>query len=147
MSCAAPYAGHEDFAHFWCITVSPDEESHLNRMLTLAATPIHAARAANGGCDCSLASWADTYLMMLNCMLAAATYNCKCSNLTLTTEEKANLLEATREDLTNIRQGNIELCDGETGAEFAVTGWAEQGVTLFSRIDIITNDILRNTEV
>ena len=145
MSCAAPYAGHEDFAHFWCITVSPDEESHLNGMLTLAATPIHAARAANAGCDCSLASWADTYLMMLNCMLAAATYNCKCTNLNLSQVEKSMYMEATREDLTNIRQGNIELCDGETGADFPVVGWAEQGWNEFSRTQIVLNDILRNS--
>jgi len=45
----------------------------------------------------------------------------------------------------NIRNGNIELCAGETGAEYAVTGWAAQGITEFGRARIIANDYLRNS--
>ncbi len=145
MTCSGAYASFEDFAAFWCITIDSDEESHINRVLELASTPIHAARASAGGCDCSLDSWVGDYLMQLTCILAATTYNCKCSNLTLTPEEKRVYLESVTNDLTLIRTGQTELCAGETGSDFAYTGWAEQGTTEFARARIIASDILRNS--
>ena len=144
MTCSNSYASFEDFAAFWCIKVSPSEESHVNRILELASTPIHAARNSQGACDCSLDEWAETYLMQLACILAATTYNCKCSGLTLTVEEKRMYIETTTNDLLLIRTGQTELCAGETGSDFPVTGWAEQGVTEFARVQIIASDIERN---
>lgn len=145
MTCADSYAVANDFAAFWCIEIAASEEAHINRMLQLSATPIHAARAATGGCDCTLSDWATDYLMTLNCILAATTYNCKCTNLRLTVEEKRLCMESTTADLTLIREGKIELCAGETAADFAYTGWADQGTTEFARTRIVVNDILRNS--
>ena len=145
MTCSDTYAGFEDFATFWCIEIAASEEAHVNRYLQLAATPIHAARAATGGCDCTLASWANDYLMTLNVILAATTYNCKCTNLRLTPEEKRMYMEAMAADLTLIREGKTELCAGETGSDFAYTGWANQGTTEFARTRIIVSDILENS--
>lgn len=145
MTCSESYASFEDFATFWCITISPDEESHVNRYLQMGATPIHAARAASDGCDCTLSSWAADYLITLNCILAATTYNCQCTNLRLTPEEKRLYMEATVADLTLIREGKTELCAGETGSDFPYVGDAAQGVTEWARARIIANDILRNS--
>lgn len=145
MSCSGAYSTADDFAEYFCCTLAADELPGINRILQIAATPIHAARAATGGCDCSLPDWANDYLMQLNCLLAVAVYNCRCSNLKLTQEQKEMYMTAAREDLTLIREGKIELCVGETGADFAVTGWAEQGMTEFARAQIIANDILRKS--
>ena len=145
MTCAESYANANDFAIFWCIDIAPDEEATINRYLQLGATPIHAARAASGGCDCTLSSWATDYLITLNCILAATTYNCKCSNLRLTNDEKRLYMESTVEDLTLIREGKTELCAGETGFDFPYVGDAAQGVTEWAQARIIANDILRNS--
>lgn len=144
MSCTGSYGDANDFGSYFCVTVAADEEAGINRILQIAATAIHAARAASGGCDCTLAEWASDYLMQLNCLLAVAVYNCRCSNLKLTQEQKEMYMTAAREDLTLIREGKIELCAGETGTDFAVTGWAEQATTEFAAARIIANDILRN---
>jgi hypothetical protein len=144
MTCTQAYASYEDFAAFWCIEIKDSEESHINRILEMASTPIHAARAASGGCDCTLASWVTDYLIQLTCILAATTFNCKCSNLRLEPEDKRIYLEFAQNDLMLIRTGQTELCAGETGSDFAVTGWAEQGVTEFARARIIAKDVLRN---
>jgi len=144
VACTGSYATADDFAEHWCITIKPDEEAHLNRILKLASGPIHAARASQGMCDCSLDSWVTDYLMQLTCIIAATTYNCKCSNLSLTAEEKRAYIEMFTNDLALIRTGQTELCAGETGSDFPVTGWAEQGVTEFARTEIIAKDIERN---
>ncbi len=145
MSCTSAYADADDFAEFWCASITDEERTGINRILELSATMIHAARDATNGCDCTLADWASNYLMTLNCMLAVTVYNCRCTNLNLTQEEKQMYLTAAREDLVNIRQGNIELCADATGAEFPATSWAAQGLNEFSKARIVVNDILRNS--
>ena len=144
MSCSGAYSNAEQFADWWCITITDEEEAGLNAILADAATMLHAARGASGGCNCTLASWAAAYLRTMNNIIAAVFYNCKCTNLHLTPDEKQVYMTQVMQDLTNIRQGNIELCAGETGTEFPVTGWAEQGTTEFAQARIIANDILRN---
>jgi len=141
VTCSGAYATANDFAAFWCIEFSPDEEPQINRALQMASTPIHAARASNKACDCSLDEWAETYLTQLACILAATTYNCKCSNLALTVEEKRMYMEATTADLALIRTGQTELCAGETGTDFAVVGWAQYSFTERNAAKIIANDL------
>lgn len=145
MACSGTYADSNDFAQYWCIELCEEDEARLNRALRLAATRIHAARAASGGCDCSLDTWVADYLMELNILIAVVTYNCKCTNLRLTAEEKAVYLEGVTADLTLIREGKIELCAGETGSDFPAVARAEQGWDEFSQAQIIINDGLRNS--
>jgi hypothetical protein len=134
-----------DFGTFFCAPVDDDEEAQLNRILRLAATRINMARQAQGACDCTLSATASEYLKYLNCVLAVAFYNCKCTNLVVTVEEKKMYMEAAMADLELIQKGQIELCDGETGADFPWTGWAEQGWTEATQVEIIVNDILKNS--
>jgi len=145
MGATNAYADAGDFANHFCLTVESGEESQLNYFLETQAAAITMALAANGALDCAKSAQANRFLMLLNVCLAAASYKCPCSGLNLTTEERKMLFEAARQDLIAIREGKIELCQGETGADFPVTGWAEQGVSEFARRDIIANDYLRNS--
>jgi hypothetical protein len=144
--CTSAYATAKDFGDYFCSEVRSEREAVVNRMLNIAAARIHAARQASGQCDCTLASWASTYLMELNVWIARYVYNCPCSSAKiLSNEEKSMYLEAIQADLQAIRESKIELCAGETGADFPVTGWADQGVTEFARARIIANSVLRGS--
>lgn len=145
MSCAESYADANDFGTMFCALVNEDEEAQLNRTLRLAATRINMSRQAQGACDCTLSATSLEYLKYLNCILAIAFYNCKCTNLNVTADEKRMYMEAAMKDLELIRKGQIELCEGETGADFPYTGWAEQGWTEANRAQIIASDILRHS--
>jgi len=145
MTCSESYADSNDFGTFFCDLVSEEEEANLNRILSLAATRINMARQAQGACDCTLSTTSHEYLKYLNCILAIAFYNCQCTNLKLTVEEKRMYLEAATTDLELIRTGALELCAGETGSDYPYVGHAEQGWTEAAQVQIIANDILRNT--
>ena len=145
MACSEFYADANDFGTFFCAPVNDDEEAQLNRTLRLAATRINMARQAQGACDCTLSATSVEYLKYLNCILAIAFYNCKCTNLNVTVEEKKMYMEAALADLELIQTGKIELCAGETGADFPWTGSAQQGWTEATQVQIIVNDILRNS--
>lgn len=145
MTCAESYADANDFGLMFCETVSSEDEPQINFALRLSANRINMARQAQGACDCNLSTASAEYLKWLNCLLALALHNCKCTNLRVTPETKQLYLEASMADLELIQTGKIELCEGETGADFPYTGWADQGTTEFAQVRIIVNDILRNS--
>jgi len=145
MSCSGAYASADDFASFWCLDTPLDaaEEAALETFLELAAGDIHAARAASGGCDCTLAGWAADFLKKLNVIEAAVIHNCPCQSARLSDAMKPTWLEWITNQMELIRTGKLELCDGETGSEYPAFGWAEMGVTEFNQARIIYNRQLR----
>ena len=145
MSCTNAYADAVDFGNFFCVDIPSEEEALLNRNLELASAPIRMALGSVDALDCTKSDAGNQFLMLLNIYLAVASYNCKCSNVHLTPEDKKMFFDAARQDLVAIRENKIEVCQGETGADWPVTGWAEQGVSEFARRDIIANDYLRNS--
>jgi len=145
MPCTGAYASADEYAQWWCLDLDgPEEESIVNLFLEIAASDIHAAMAAQGMCDCTLASWAETYLKKLNIIDAAIYHKCPCARTKLTDELRQAFLTWISNELSNIRMGRIELCAGETGSEFPYTTYAEMGTTEFAKVNIIVNDILRN---
>lgn len=147
MPCSNRYADANDFAAKYCESYDEDDESELNRLLELAASNINIAIMAQGACDCTFSSYAQQYLIDLNCAIALVTFNCPCTIIrALSAEERAIWAEWANSQLEQIRTGQLELCDGETGSEFPYTSWAEQGVTEFARTRIIVSDVLRNSE-
>ncbi len=111
--------------------------------LEITASDIHAALAASGACDCDLASWAMVFLKKLNIIDAAVLYVDGCVHLT--DAQRKMFLDWISTQLDHIRDGTLELCEGETGAEFPAIGWAEQSVTEFAAAQIILNDSQRDT--
>ena len=146
MTCSGAYTDADGFAQYWCITIDEEDEARLNRFLRMAATRIHAARSASGGCDCALAEWAADYLAELNILIAVTTYICKCTNLNLTADQIAAYLDAVQNDLTLIREGKTELCAGETGADFPAFDYAEMTWTTFATEEILENEVLRRND-
>ena len=129
---------------FRVVTIDAVEIAEIEFYLDFAAANIHAALAANGQCDCSLASWAEGFLQKLNIIDAAAYFTCKCAAGSLSDETRRLYLENANQILENIRQGKLELCAGETGSEYPALGIAEHSTTEFEAAQIIYNDILRN---
>ena len=126
------------------VFITAAERSAIEHYLNVAAGDIHAARAAAAACDCVLAGWAADYLSKLNIIDAAAYHTCKCGKPALSEDERMNILRWADEQLGLIRTGNIELCHGETGADFPAIGWAEQSLTDFATAQIIVNYQRRN---
>lgn len=145
MTCTGPFADANDFQTRFCDIIIEEDEAEVNRILRLAASNIHAARAAQGACDCTLAPWATDYLVELNCIVALVTYNCNCSSIkTLSAEDRAIWADWARAQLEDIRTGRIELCDGQTGIEYPAWGVAQYSFTERNWAKIIVNDMLRN---
>jgi len=141
MACVGRYATADEFAQHFCmdLPLSAEQQAAIERNLDLAASEVHAAMAANDMCDCTLAGWATTYLKTLNIRAAAALYDCECGRPHLTNEERRDIIDWTQNLLENVRMGNIELCDGETGREYPVADAIEMAVDEFSTARIIYN--------
>ena len=55
-------------------------------------------------------------------------------------ELKGRYLEWCSVQLEAIRKGELDLCQGATGADFPSLGWAQQGWTNWSTAEIIYNE-------
>ena len=121
------------------------EISTIQHYLDIAASDIHAALAATGACDCTLAAWATGFLEKLNIIDAAAYYSCPCGQPKFSDAQKNNLLQWMSTQLEMLVTGDLDVCAGATGAKFPALGWADQAVSDFASAQIIWNDILRNS--
>ena len=143
MACTGAYATFQQFADFFCIDCTDSDcQSIIENILDLAASDIHAALAATGACDCTLASWAQTFLAKLNIIEAAAYYQCpdECGMPRLSDEMKQAYISWIDNQLTKISSGELELCDGHTGKDYPSLGWAQQGWTNWTTAEIIYNE-------
>ncbi len=125
------------------VAIDAAEISTIEHYLDIAASDIHFALAASGACDCTLASWAAAGLSKLNIIDAAAYYQCPCGQPSITPEQRAAYLEWVTGQLSLLREGKLEVCQGATGADFPAIGWAEQSLTVFTTAEIIYNATLR----
>jgi hypothetical protein len=135
----------DDGDEYRIVPITGDEIATIDHFLDITASDIHAALHAQGMCDCTPASWALGYLSKLNIIEAALFYQCPCAKPSITDAMRVALLTWASDQIANIRMGKIELCSGETGAEFPYVSWAQMGTTEFAQINIIVNDILRNS--
>ena len=146
MSCDSTWATAQQFADFWCLDdICAEEKETIEHFLDIAAYDIFAALASTGACDCTLASWAGGYLAKLNIIEAAAYYNCPCANPRMSTERKQMFLDWASGQLEMLANGKLDVCDGHTGSQYPVIGWAQQSVTEFAAAEIIVHDILENS--
>ena len=130
---------------FRIATVTQEEQSQIENYLDITAADVHAALAASGACDCTLASWATKLLAKLNIVEAGVFHQCPCGKPNLTEAERAAYLQWVNGQMDLLRTGKLEVCSGETGSEFPAVGWAEQSVTEFAAAKIIQNDSDRNS--
>ena len=150
MACSGRYATAAEYFAFFCGSngddcFDPEDESIVNEFLEKAAGDVHAAVAAAGACDCTLAGWAENYLKKLNILDAAVIQGCPCAN-PYDAAQKRLIADELRRNFDMIMMGDIELCDGYTGANFPAFGAAEQSLTEWSTAAIIRNEFLRDRE-
>lgn len=119
--------------------LSGAEISAIESILDISASDIHSALAAANACSCTLATWAAQYLAKLNIIDAQVFYNCACGNTPISDDRKTALQTWVDAQLTLISNGTIEVCAGETGADFPAIDWAEQSGTAFAAAEIIEN--------
>lgn len=127
------------------VAIDANEQALIETYLAIAASDIHAALAATGACDCTLAAWAEEYLKKLNIIDAAVIHACPCGKAQISDAMKGTWLEWLDRQFELLRTGKVDVCAGATGAEFPAIGWAQQGITEFNQARIILNDILAGT--
>lgn len=120
------------------------ERGQIEGALDIAASDIMISLAATGQCDCTWSAFATTYVAKLNIIDAASYYQGKCGSPKFTNDQRQMYLRWMGEQLLMLTTGKLDLCAGATGADFPVTGYAEQAVTEFARAGIVWNDIERN---
>lgn len=144
MTCTDPYATVNEFANFWGINCTEIEAQVLIEMcLEVASGNIHAALASVAACDCALAPWAGIWLRKINILEAGVLYNARCGRPSLTDDAKRMFLEWVDRQLELVRVGKLDLCAGETGADWPSIGWASQALTERQAAEIIANAIQR----
>jgi len=146
MPCSGRYATAAEYFAFFCgagTDHDTEEESIVNEFLEKAAADIHAAVSAAGACDCTLAGWALTYLKKLNILDAAVIQGCPCAN-PYDAPQKRLIAEELRRNFDMIMTGDVELCEGYTGANYPAFGTAERSLTEWSTAAIIKNRMMRS---
>lgn len=141
----------DDGDEYRIVAMTRAEQSAAENALDIAASDIHSAMFAANACNCDLADWAYnaapdgySYLAKLNIIDAAIYYQCPCSKAHISDEMRRAYLEWIDNQLQLIRTGKLELCDGETGADFPAVDYAELTWTTFNTARIIANTIKRS---
>lgn len=145
MACSGKFATAQEYDDLLCAGLDlddPDVVSQVNIFLTIAASDIHAAMAAQGMCDCTLADWATTYLKKLNIVDALILHDCPCGNRPTQAEKERKAIWIEKQ-LDLIREGKLTLCAGDTGADFPAWGVSEMTYTSWNEAQILANEQLR----
>jgi len=127
------------------VAIDQNEIAQIELYLDIAASDIHAALAASGACDCTLASWAHKYLEKLNIIDAAAYYQCPCAKPNITDDMRQAYLDWASNQLNMLIIGKLDVCQDATGSDFPAIGWAEQSLTDFATAEIILNRRMRES--
>lgn len=135
----------DDGDEYRIVGINAAQIATIENYLAITAGNINATIASVGACDCTFSAWGQQLLEKLNIIETGAYHFAVCGmpGQHLSTEDKRLLLDQVNQQLAYIRSGEVELCDGETGSTFPVTGWAEQSVTEFNRARIIANRLWR----
>lgn len=144
MACEGRYASAVDYNTIMCAGANltdPAVVARIEAYLDMAASDIHMALASIGACDCTLASWAETYLKKLNVVDAAVIQQCSCGSIDDADKQMWLTWLETQYEL--IREGKIVLCDGETGSQYPAFADAEIAHTDWSAAEIIANRMAR----
>ncbi len=107
------------------------------------AARINAALAANGQCDCTFASWANTLLANMNLIATSLLIYGRCG-VGFTNDQREFWDTWLTEQLRLLREGEIDVCQGATGPHFPAYATATPAVTEFQRAELIAIDLLKN---
>ena len=126
-------------------TLDATELVTAEHYLDITAVDITIALQSIGACDCTWWSQFDDWAKKINIIEAAVLHSCPCASPELSDAQRVSLLDWADKQLERLRKMEFDPCEGHTGKDFPVTGWAAQSKTPFVSADIIINDILRNS--
>ncbi len=124
------------------VFINAAEIAQIEHWLNTTAGDIRAALGAAGATSCTYSCWGANFLAEINIILARIFFDCPCAP-TLTDGEKSKYADMVAERLKQIRSGEVDVCEGETGSLFPAIGWAEQAHTEWNAARIIVNDTNR----
>lgn len=128
-------------------TITAQQAAHINRILVRSAGMINLALQSASACDCTFSAEAEAALQHLNIVIAAAFYACNCGkSAVIVGDVRRDYQRWAQEMLTELRDGRLEVCEGETGSDYPVLGWAERALTPHNVADIIRNRLLRDQD-
>ena len=126
------------------VTVDAFERASIEHYLDITASDIQSALAAQGMCDCTFSAWGAALVKKLNIIDAAAFHQCSCA-VKLTETERQQYRNWMDAQLKLIREGKIDLCEGGTGSEAPAFGSVKEGITEFSKAQIISDRIAKES--
>jgi hypothetical protein len=121
--------------------LTTQQRSTIEVYLDMTAADIHAAMAAQNACNCTLQSWVVQYLAKINIIEASAFYTCPCAKPNLSDERQQNFVEWAERQLIQIRDGEIVLCEGDTGKNYPAVGTIQYSHTPWTAEEIINNNL------
>lgn len=121
-----------------------DTVAMVESFLRIAAGDINAARESAGAGACVVSDAMDGFLRKLNVVGAAIMHNCPCARPNLSDAMRMSYLQWVGEQLTAIRTGDIELCQGYTGASYPAVGFAQMAWTDWRAAEIAIDQMLRD---
>jgi hypothetical protein len=141
MSCLENWSDSASYFAFWGVEPDScgDADDIVTRYLKRASGVINMAIQAQGACSCVFTDATNAYLGQLAVVLAVIYHVQPCARPVLTVEQQRMYLDQATNEIAMIRKGEIELCVGETGADFPAIGWAEQSLTDMNAARIIVN--------
>ena len=139
------YGTPEGYVRFWCIMDCDELEGPGRELmissLQMASGDINMAIQSAGAQNCTFTDTAQRFLERMAYVGAALFYNCPCNNARLRDEQLVTYMDWLTTNLTAIREGELELCQGETGSNYPSMGFAQQNVTPWTE-----NQIRQNAE-
>lgn len=152
MTCLDAYATPAQYSEWWgywqhkidLTRMTADEILALEAQLKMAAGDINLALQQVGACNCTIAGYGLEFLKKLNCIGTAVVYKAPCGPR-LSDDDRKLWLEQLNADLMAIRSGKIELCSGNTGAEYPAYGTAQPNWTPFVEEQLIKDGILKDS--
>lgn len=150
MGCSSSYTTADEVAEFICRMESfnPHDEPtviDVNRYITKVARQINVTLRATAQCDCTFSTDALEYLQQLNIIGASLMIVCHRCQPQFTDDERRYWGEWLKDELSYLRSGELDLCDGATAKQYPAMTWAEQSLTDFNIARIVYNDVLRNS--
>jgi hypothetical protein len=148
--CSTTYTTADDLAEFFCRNEGYSAASFptfddVERYIEKAARRINLHLRATAQCSCTMSADATEYLQSLNLVGAALFIVCPKCNPRFTNDERRYWSDWLNAELTLLRSGELDLCDGATAVQYPHMTWAEQSVTEWNAARIVYNDILRDS--
>lgn len=126
-------------------TMNASELITAEHYLDITAVDITIALQSVAACDCTWWTYFSDWAKKINIIEAAVLHKCPCASPALSEGQMQILLQWADQQLEKIRTMEFDPCEGHTGKDFPVTGWAEQATTPFASADIIFKEMLRDS--